>query len=309
MSRAGLTALADHGIRELAMGMNPTWGGPPFPAPKAFWWKLPDGRRVFVYLERSYGQADSLFMRGEWRVGDSPAASDMAFRPPRSGEILPSDEASVRAAHDRCVKVLAELEKSGYVGDRLIAVFANQWRMDNEVPFIPMVEFIAAWNHLKLQPELRLVTMTEAMGTLEKEIGDRIPEYEGEWPDWWSNGPPAMPSQKIAASLVALPNATWKPREFAFVLYHECRCCNSAENDILADLALFEEHTGGGSAYGVTLPDSLETAGQLDEKGLLAFRSNSRAAWLFSQRARTQLFIGIQGQYGLCVPSTPPGRR
>ena len=53
------------------------------------------------------------------------------------------------------MKKLAELEKRGYVGDRLIAVYANQWRMDNEVPFVPIVDFVATWNRLKLQPELR----------------------------------------------------------------------------------------------------------------------------------------------------------
>jgi hypothetical protein len=79
----------------------------------------------------------------------------------------------------------------------------------------------------------------------------------------------------------------------------------ATENDILADLALFEEHTGGGSAYGVTLPDSLETAGQLDEKALLAFRSNSRAAWLFSQRARTQLYPGQAGFYAINATGAP----
>jgi hypothetical protein len=301
MSRAGMTALANHGIRELMMGLNNTWGGPPFPAPKAFWWKLPDGRRVFVYLARSYGQADDLFMPGEWRVGDSPAASDMAFRPPRTGEILPADDASVRAAHDRCVKKLADLEKRGYVGDRLIAVFANQWRMDNEVPFIPMVDFIAAWNRLKLQPELRLVTVSEAMGTMEKEIGDRVPEYEGVWPDWWTNGAPSTPRELAATRfakryLHAANSPLFGPMDAA---------ATATENDILADLALSEEHTWGGGAYSVSLPDSLETAGQLDEKGLLAFRSNSRAAWLFSQRARTKLYPEQAGFYAINATGAP----
>ena len=95
-SRAGMTALADHGIQALMMGLNNFWGGPPFPAPKAFWWKLPDGRRIFVYLAAGYGQADDLFLPGEWRVGDSPAASNLAFRPPRAGELLNADDASVR---------------------------------------------------------------------------------------------------------------------------------------------------------------------------------------------------------------------
>jgi hypothetical protein len=208
--------------------------------------------------------------------------------------VLTADEASVRAVHDRCVERLAELEKHGFIGDRLIALFQNQWRGDNEVPFVPIVEFIAAWNRLKLQPELRLVTASVALETLEKEIGDRIPEYEGVWPDWWSNGVASTP-REVAASRFAkrLLHAVNSP-VFGPVTDNS----KATESDILADLALFEEHTWGG-AYGVALPDSLDSSGQADEKGLLAFRSMSRAAWLFSQRARTKLYPEQAGLYAI----------
>ena len=222
------------------MGMNGYNGGPPFPAPTAFWWKLPDGRRTFVYLAEGYYQASGLFLtEGSWRVGDSPSASDLAFRPPRAGEMLKADEASVLAAHDHCLKSLAQLENRGYVGDRLIALFQNQWRGDNEVPFIPITDFVATWNRLKLQPDLRLVTASQAMATLEKEIGDRIPEYEGVWPDWWSNGVPAAP-RELAASrfakrfLLAAASPVFGPMDAN---------AKVTSDDILADLARFEEHT------------------------------------------------------------------
>jgi len=284
------------------MGMNAYNGGPPFPAPTAFWWKLPDGRRTFVYLADGYYQAVDLFLPGgwSWRVGDSPAATDLAFRPPRSGEILGTDEASVRAAHDHCLKGLAELEKRGYIGDRLIAVFANQWRGDNEPPFVPMLDFITAWNNLKLQPELRLVTISEAMETLEKEIGGRIPEYEGEWPDWWSNGPAAAP-RELAASRFAkrFLHGAASP-----VFGRMDASATATETDILKDLALFEEHTFGG-AYSELLPDSFDSAGQFDEKALLALRSNARAAWLFSQRARTEFYSQPEGFYVINPTDAP----
>jgi hypothetical protein len=241
-SRAMVSSLADRGIYRLLMGMNPTNGGPPFLAPMAFWWKLPDGRRTFVYLADGYWQGYELFAPGEWRVGDSPAASDLAFRPPRAGEMFASDEASVRAAHERCLKNLTGLEERGYIGDRVLAIFQNQWRGDNEVPFVPISKFVATWNRLKLQPELRLVTASESMETLEKEIGGRIPEYEGVWPDWWSNGVPSAP-RELAASrfakrfLHAAASPVFGPMDDD---------AKVTVNDILADLALFEEHTFGG---------------------------------------------------------------
>ncbi len=302
-SRAGVTALANRGIHRLLMGMNPTNGGPPFPAPKAFWWKLPDGRRTFVYIADGYWQASGLLLpEGGWRVGDSPAASDLAFRPPRPGEMLAADEASVRAAHDHCLKGLTVLEQRGIIGDRLLAIFQNQWRGDDEVPFVSISEFVATWNRLKLQPELRLVTASEAMETLEKEIGDRIPEYEGVWPDWWSNGPVAAP-RELAASrcakrfLHAAASPVFGPMDAN---------AEATTNDILADLALFEEHTFG-AAYSESLPDSFDTIGQWDEKALLALRSNARAAWLFSQRARTEFYPQPEGFYVINPTGAPLG--
>ena len=300
-SQAGVTALADRGIHRLLMGMNPYNGGPPFPAPKAFWWKLPDGRRTFVYIADGYWQAAGLFLPdGGWRVGDSPAASDLAFRPPRAGEMLAADETSVRAAHDRCVKQLVALEQRGFIGDRLLAIFQNQWRGDDEVPFVPISDFVATWNRLKLQPELRLVTASESMATLEKEIGSRIPEYQGVWPDWWSNGVPSEP-REVAASRFAkrflhgAASPVFGPVEAN---------AKSTTNDILADLALYEEHTFDG-AYSAVLPDSFDTIGQFDEKALLALRSNARAAWLFSQRARTKFYPQPEGFYVINPTNAP----
>ena len=63
--RAGAIALLNHGIRHLLMGINATCGGPPFRRPSAFWWKMPDGRRLFVWLERP------LWRRGT-RLASSP---------------------------------------------------------------------------------------------------------------------------------------------------------------------------------------------------------------------------------------------
>src|ERR1051325_9215943 len=53
--RAGAMALLDQGIHHLLMGLNADSGGPPFRRPDAFWWKLPDGRRIFVWLGEHYG--------------------------------------------------------------------------------------------------------------------------------------------------------------------------------------------------------------------------------------------------------------
>jgi hypothetical protein len=51
--RAGVGALLDRGITRLMMGVNEDSGGVPFRRPVAWWWKMPDGRKMFTYLNYS----------------------------------------------------------------------------------------------------------------------------------------------------------------------------------------------------------------------------------------------------------------
>jgi len=74
--RAGAKMLLDRGVRYLFSGINSTCGGPPLPRLTAFWWKQPDGRRLFVWLSLSYGDGFFLFDPVEWRRGPLPLAAD-----------------------------------------------------------------------------------------------------------------------------------------------------------------------------------------------------------------------------------------
>ena len=99
MPRAGAMALLDRGVSRLFMGINSESGGPPRPRPSAFWWKMPDSRRMFVWLGDSYPDGYSYFEPDSWRRGPCPEASDTRYRPPRPGEILATDEGSLRTAY------------------------------------------------------------------------------------------------------------------------------------------------------------------------------------------------------------------
>ena len=44
--RAGARAMLDRGVHRLLMSINGDSGGPPLQRPGAFWWKMPDGRRL-----------------------------------------------------------------------------------------------------------------------------------------------------------------------------------------------------------------------------------------------------------------------
>ena len=56
---------------------------------------------MFVWLNIGYGSGFDFFEAGEWRRGPVPLAADTRYRPPRAGDILRSDEESVRRAHRR----------------------------------------------------------------------------------------------------------------------------------------------------------------------------------------------------------------
>ena len=282
--RAGAKILLDRGVRYLFAGINSDSGGPPLPRLTAFWWKQPDGRRLFVWLSLSYGDGFFLFDPVEWRRGPVPLAADARYRPPRPGDILKADEASVKAAHKHCVERLRQFEKSGYRLSMLPVSITSMWRYDNDPPFPPLADFVAEWNRLGLKPQLKLVTVTEAMQDLEKVAGSTAPEYEGEWTDWWANGTACAP-REVAASraakryLAAAESPVWGPMPASARLTIE---------ELTRDLCLFDEHTWG-SSMSVALPYSLDSQGQWNEKSRLAWRPMAMAEWLLSQRARTRL--------------------
>lgn len=298
--RAGAKALLDRGVRYLFSGINSDSGGPPLPRLTAFWWKQPDGRRLLVWMSLGYGEGFFFFERDEWRRGPLPLAADARFRPPRAGDILKADEASLRKAHETCLTRLRQYERDGYRYPVLPVSMTSMWRFDNDPPFPPLSDFIAAWNKLGLQPKLRLTTATEAMRDLEKAAGATAPEHTGEWTDWWANGTACAP-REVAASrfakrfIAAAQSPVWGKLDD--------RTQNRIE-ELLKDLCLFDEHTWG-SGMSVALPYSLDSQGQWNEKARFAWRPMAQAEWLLGQRARPRLVREPEGLW-LANPSPAP---
>lgn len=300
LPRAGAMRLLDRGIRYLFTGINEDSGGVPFRRPSAFWWKMPDGRRLFVWLNTGYGSGFDFFEAGEWRRGPVPRAADTQYRPPRAGDFLRTDEAYLRQAHARCLSQVRHVEQAGYTNAILTISITSQWRFDNDPPFLPMADFVSAWNRLGLEPRLRLATVTTAMRELEASLGAHAPEYEGEWTDWWANGTASAP-QEVAASrqakrnLAAAQSPVWGALDPA---------TRERLDDLYHDLSLFDEHTWG-SSMSVALPYSLDTLGQFNEKARLAYRPMAMSEWLLARRARVQFTPGGEGLW-LVNPADAP---
>ncbi len=290
--RAGAMALLDRGVDKLLMGINSTNGGPPMDRPSAFWWKMPDGRKMFVWLGDHYVSGFYYLHPATWRRGPVPESTDTRYRPPRRGEFFRTDEQSVRAAHKHLLGKLAALEAKGYAYPSLVVSVTNEWRVDNDPPFPPIADFVAAWKRLDLKPELHLSTVSDSLNRLKVEIGDTIPEYEGEWTDWWANGCASGPREVAAGRrakrlVAAATSPVWGPVD------EESR---EAAEEIYRDLCLFDEHTWGASDS-IGQPHTLDTWAQYNEKSRAAYRPMALAKMLLAQRARTAVYDGEEGLY------------
>lgn len=298
--RAGALALLDRNVANLFMGINPTNGKTPFQVPMAFWWKMPDGRRLFVWLGEPYPGGFYYFFNESWRHGPVPESTDTRYRPPRrGGEFYPTDEASLRQAHARLCERLVQLEDRGYDYPSLPLSVTNEWRMDNDPPFLGLADFVAAWNRLGLRPVLRLTTVSRAIEDLKPQIADRIPEYMGEFTDWWLNGCASGP-REVAASrqakrnLAAALSTVWGETPDVPSL--------SSATSILRELCLFDEHTWG-SADSIGKPHDIDTWAQYNEKSRTAYHPLAMSKVLLAQRARTALY---PREYGYYVVNTSP---
>ncbi|MCC6697120.1 MAG: hypothetical protein IT365_15945 [Candidatus Hydrogenedentes bacterium] len=298
--RAGALAMLNRNVANLFMGINATNGKAPFQVPMAFWWKMPDGHRLFVWLGESYPLGFYYFFADSWRRGPVPESTDTRYRPPRrGGEFYPTDETALRKAQARLCERLGQLEARGYDFPSLPLSVTNEWRMDNDPPFLGLADFVAAWNHLKLEPELRLTTVSQAIEDLKPHIADRLPEYQGEFTDWWVNGCASGPrevsaSRRAKRNLTAALSPVWGEAPDANTLL--------AANAMLRDLCLFDEHTWG-SADSIGQPHDIDTWAQFNEKARAAYHPLARSKMLLAQRARTAIY---PQEYGFYVANTAP---
>ena len=289
--RALVSGLMDKGVRYFWSGLNLHWGGIFHNPPHAFWWKMPDGRKAFVWLGMPYWEGYSFFSKTGWRYAQRPA-SDTQFRTPRSGDMLKTDEASMRAAHQVCLDRINQMVKEGYPYDFIALSFTNEYRCDNDAPFPALADFVAKWNEMGFTPYLNLTTAAKSMKKMEARIGDKVDTYEGEWPDWWSFGLAAEPralsaSRQADMYLKMAQSPAWGPCPSTMVHHKDA---------VLRDICYFYEHTLG--TWDSTRDTySLWSQGHFNVTYGYAFRPFERAKWLLAQRVRMKLENEPEGVY------------
>lgn len=297
--RAAAKRLLDKGIRYIWTGINPHWGGSPFKLSTAFWWKMPDNRKLLVWAGYPYWEGYVFFADKEWRMGQHQA-NETQFSWPRLGDMLNADETSVRKANKRCIKRIEELRKEGYSYDFITISFTNQWRMDNDGPTAELLPFVKKWNELGLKPYLNLTTAANAMERIEKEAGNQIETLSGEWQDWWSFGLVASPRELQAARQAKLfVKAAESP-----VWGNSKDGVNQEVKEINRMLCRYYEHTFASNETSGN-PYSLFNMGQLNEKGTFAYRPLERAKWLLARQLRTAYSLKDGGLYVANTGKTP----
>ena len=297
--RTGAIKLLDKGINKIWMSINNISGGAPFTQPSAFWWKMPDGRKMLVWNGQSYWMGYNFFAMKDWRL-QQHQANNTQFRTPRIGDIFLSDEKSVREAHRICVDKLSQMIKEGYSYDFVAVSFSNQWRCDNDGPFPPIIDFVKKWNQLGLQPAIHFTTVSKALNVIEKKLGNTIKTYEGEWPDWWTFGGASSPNEVSAARqannyIEALLSPVWgEPTDKI----------NRKVYEMEKELCLFYEHTYA-SNESESNPYSLYNIGHIAEKRILAYRPYEKSKWLLAQRTRSLITNQEEGLYAANTGKTP----
>jgi len=282
MPRAGVMAFMDRGAEFLWMSINSDTGGSPFPQPSAFWWRMPDGRRIFVWNSIAYNRGYYLFEEKEWRKGPVPKAEDTCYREPREGDFFRTTPENLKRANDLCGKMITEWLGPDCPRQRVAFPMTNMWRVDNDPPCALLPDFVAAWNAAGLKPFLAMATPYLALTALRDEWGKNAPEYEGEWTDWWVNGSASMPREMAAARKAKRLVAALKSRMFA------SKESDKTVKECLHDLCLFDEHTFG-SWDNAAFPYSNDAAGQRAEKSMPAYRSLALAGLGVGEAARKRV--------------------
>lgn len=283
--------LLDKGINHIWLSINLEWGGTPFTQPYAFWWKMPDGRKTLVWLNTPYWHGYELFSERIWVYGWEQVTNTQ-FRTPREGDMLKTDEKSVRQAHSVCIKQLQKLIDGGYSHDFIAYSITNQWRIDNDNPMPHLVGFVKKWNELGLKPALHLSNVSSTLEFIEKKLGSEIKTYEGEFPDWWSFGGSAAPREMAAARMAnsyieAIKSPVWGEANEAM---------NKNIYELDKQLCLFSEHTFA-SNQSVLRPYEPLNQGHIAEKNILAYRPYTNAKWMLAQRTRNLITNEPEGLY------------
>ncbi len=244
---AGLPdTLADAGVKYLYSAVHTHHGMYPLRKNPAFFrWRGPRGAGVLAFSGEHYHWGHVL---GLCPGGISSAMTEDEFtRDIESGKILAGDRESADREEEtialaRIPRYLASLEESGWPVD-FVPVFVSGILSDNSPPNGRVAERINRLNELfDGDIELEMTTLDRFFEKLEDAVPD-IPEYAGDWTDWWADGVGSTPGA------VKLYREAQRCRNLAALLDpHKCLRDPALWRESGRNMMLYAEHTWGHSA-------------------------------------------------------------
>lgn len=231
--------LLERNISCLSTNINVHHGGAPFGKPFVpFYWKTNKGGRVLVFSGMPYHKANLLGLI----PGYLPEANSgiPGLTPEKASGFFISGPEDL--AERRIFEFADYLKKEGYPLD-FVPLMGSGLYTDNSPVSDSHCELISRWNE-KHSDKIEIITSTqEEFFEKLKSCGVDIPEYSGDWSDWWSDGVLSMPEP-----LRLFRNAQRTQKKIRH-LDPKGEIVNQEQLDIISkNLIYYAEHTYGHSA-------------------------------------------------------------
>lgn len=222
--------LYSHGVRALLSSIHTHHGYHPlFRKQTPFYWITPKGNKLLVWNGEHYlfGNELGIAQASEFEY---TLQDGLTF-------------AGMSAYEKSCVRIKAFIDtarKQGYEYDFITASVSGNMT-DNSPASLKVLEFIDRYNSEHKDTELKLATLDEFFAAVAKL--KNIPEYSGDWTDWWADGVGSTPADTM--QFRAAQRAYSVARKL-----DESGEIGGAENyaSALDNLMIYAEHTWGYSS-------------------------------------------------------------
>ncbi len=258
-------ALSDIGVKYFYSALHTHHGMYPLGRDPAFFvWRGPRGGRVLTFVGEHYhwGHVLGLCPHGT----SSFMLRDDFLEDIEGGRLFSqsaerTEEEEVRLAIARIDRYLAGLEEHGWPLS-LVPVFVSGILSDNSPPNGRVAERVNRLNEVfGGRVTLRMTTLDSFFRSLEEEAG-KIPEYAGDFTDWWADGVGSTPEA------VKLYREAQRTRRMADLLDPEGAYTDPALRESAGrNMMLYAEHTWGHSASASDPALSLVNAMTLKKTG------------------------------------------
>ncbi len=247
--------LLDAGVEMVIMGINVHFGAFPLQRPLFFKWIGPDGRSIIAINGEHYG----MFQRYA-RVNEN----------------------SLEAMAEGIDQYEQKLAQQNYPHDFAYLSLTHYSFWDNNPPYPIAYELIRRWNAEGRTPHIHFITPDEL---LEKAKAMTLPEYAGDWTDYWNFGAGSSAhetrlahearSTLFAAEVVSLQHVPTRDNAVPQVM-----------RQAYESLTLWDEHTWGNYAS-VDDPDRDSVVAGWHHKAHSVYRAHALARYVLTEQLET----------------------